>query len=118
MKQYLISVYHAEGYAPSPEDMEKIFRDVGALNEEMMAAGALVTAGGMQPTSTARVARLRDDGQVETTDGPFIQASEPFGGFWLIKAPDDDAALEWCRKATRANRVANEVRPLQEEAQG
>jgi hypothetical protein len=116
MKQYLISVYHAEGFAPSPEEMEKIFRDVGALNDEMVAAGAFVTAGGLQPTGTARVARLRDDGQVETTDGPFIQAPEPIGGFWLIKAPDDETALEWCRKATRANRVPNEVRALQEEA--
>jgi hypothetical protein len=114
MKQFLISVYHSEGFAP-PEEMQEIFRDVSALNDEMMAAGALLTAGGLQHTSTAKVARLRDDGQVETTDGPFIQAPEPLGGFWLIKAPDFEAALEWCRKATRANKVPNEVRPLQEE---
>ena len=51
-----------------------------------------------------------------TTDGPFAEGKEHIGGFWVIRAPDLDSALEWGRKATRACAVPIEVRPLQEEA--
>jgi hypothetical protein len=117
MKQYLLSVYPEGGDAPSPEVMEKIFHDVGALNTEIQAAGVWVFAGGLHPASTATVVRLKDD-EVLITDGPFAEGKEHIGGFWVIKVPDLDAALEWGRKATRACRVPVEVRPFQEEAEG
>jgi hypothetical protein len=50
------------------------------------------------------------------TDGPFVEGKEHIGGFWVIKTPDLDAALEWGRKAARACAVPVEVRPFQEEA--
>jgi hypothetical protein len=117
MKQYLLSVYHAEDFRPSPETMQKIFADVAAFNEELVAAGAWVFAGGLQPADTATVLRLQGD-DVVTTPGPFNHDKEPIGGCWIIKAPDEDTALEWGRKATRANTVPCEVRPFQEETEG
>lgn len=118
MKQYLVSIYHPEGaeYAPPPAEIEQIMRSVDALNEELRSAGAWVFAGGLHPSSTATVLRLEGD-EVLTTDGPFTEGKEHVGGFWVIKAADLDAALEWGRKAARATRVAVEVRPFQEEAQ-
>jgi hypothetical protein len=118
MKQYLLSVYHPEGEedAPTPEVMDQVGRDVNALNEELMAAGVWVFAGGLYPSSTATVVRLKD-GDVLTTDGPFTEGKEHIGGFWVIKAPDLDSALEWGRKATRACTVPIEVRPFQDEAE-
>jgi hypothetical protein len=117
MKQYMLSVYHAEGpdYAPAPEQIEQIMRDVDALNEELRSSGAWVFAGGLHPSSTATVVR-GDGDEVLTTDGPFVEGKEHIGGFWVIKAGDLDAALEWGRKATRACQTPIEVRPLQEEA--
>ncbi len=115
MKQYLVSVYHPEGEALAPEAQEKVMRDVDVLNEEIQAAGAWVFAGGLHPSSTATVVRLKD-GDVLTTDGPFAEGKEHIGGFWVIKAPDLDSALDWGRKATRACRVPIEVRPFHDEA--
>ena len=115
MKQYLLSVYHPEDHMPAPEDAEKIMRDVDAVNAELQAAGAWVFAGGLYPSSTATVLRVEGD-DVLVTDGPFVEGKEHIGGFWVIMAPDLDAALEWGRKATRACTVPIEVRPLQEEA--
>lgn len=109
MKQYLLSVHHAEDFRPSPEAMQKIFTDVGAFNEELVAAGVWIFAGGLQPTSTATTLRLQGD-EVVTTPGPIEQSKEPIGGCWIIKAPDLDTALEWGRKATRANTVPCELR--------
>ena len=115
MKQYLLSVYHPEDGSPDPEVAEKIQADVLALNTELQQAGAWVFAGGLFPSSTATVVRL-EGGDVLVTDGPFVEGKEHIGGFWVIKAPDLDAALEWGRKATRACAVPIEVRPLHEEA--
>ena len=114
MKQYLLSVYHPEDYVPEPEVMDKIRADVDTLNGELQAAGAWVFAGGLHPSSTATVVRA-EGGDVLITDGPFAEGKEHVGGFWVIKVPDLDAALDWGRKATRACTVPVEVRPLQEE---
>jgi hypothetical protein len=116
MKQYLLSVYHPEGSIPEPEVMEKINADVLALNAEIQQAGAWVFAGGLFPSSTATVVRV-EGGDVLVTDGPFVEGKEHVGGFWVIKTPDLDSALEWGRKATRACTVPIEVRPFREEAQ-
>ena len=116
MKQYLLSVYHPEApeYAPSPEAVDQIGRDVDALNEEIRAAGAWVFAGGLHPSSTATVVRTQG-GKVITTDGPFSETKEQLGGFWVIRAPDLDSALEWAAKGSTACRNPVEVRPFQDE---
>jgi hypothetical protein len=116
MKQYLLSVYQPEGGSPAPEFLEKVMRDVDALNQEIKAAGAWVFAGGLYDSSTATVVRLQD-GDVLVTDGPFVEGKEHIGGFWVIQAPDLDAALEWARKAAWACAVPIEVRPFQEEGE-
>jgi hypothetical protein len=115
MKQYLLSVYHREDSIPEPEVAAKIMADVDALNTELQQAGAWVFAGGLHPSSTATVVRVEGD-DILITDGPFAEGKEHIGGFWVIRAPDLDSALEWGRKATRACAVPIEVRPLQEEA--
>jgi hypothetical protein len=116
MKQYLLSVYHLEDGIFEPEVMEKIAADVAALNTELQQAGAWVFAGGLYPSSTATVVRV-EGGDVLITDGPFVEGKEHVGGFWVIRAPDLDSALEWGRKAARACAVPVEVRPFREEAQ-
>jgi hypothetical protein len=115
MKQYLLSVYHPEDSIPEPEVAAKIMADVDALNTELQQAGAWVFGGGLFPSSTATVVRVEGD-DILITDGPFAEGKEHIGGFWVIRAPDLDSALEWGRKATRACTVPIEVRPLQEEA--
>jgi hypothetical protein len=115
MKQYLLSVYHPEDSVPEPEVAAQIMADVDALNTELQQAGAWVFAGGLYPSSTATVVRVEGD-DILITDGPFAEGKEHIGGFWVIRAPDLDSALQWGRKATRACAVPIEVRPLQEEA--
>ena len=115
MKQYLLSVYHPEDSIPEPEVAAKIMADVDALNTELQQTGAWVFAGGLYPSSTATVVRVEGE-DILITDGPFAEGKEHLGGFWVIRAPDLDSALEWGRKATRACAVPIEVRPLQEEA--
>ena len=117
MKQYLLSVHSVEGSPPPPPGtIKKAFEDVAAFNTELQSAGAWVFAGGLHPPSTATVVRVQD-GDTLITDGPFAEGKEHIGGFWVIKAGDLDAALEWAAKATQACAAPVEVRPLQEETE-
>jgi len=118
VKQYMLAVHTVEGEpVPSPETMQQSYRDVEAVNAQLIDAGAWVFAGGLHPASTATVVRVRD-GDVLTTDGPFAETKEQLGGFWVIKVADLDAALEWSAKAAAACRAPVEVRPFQEEPEG
>lgn len=114
MKLYLLSVYQPDGEPPPPEILDPIMRRVHELQEELKAAGAWVFSGGLHPPSTATVVRMQN-GDVVTTDGPYVEGKEHIGGFTVIKAPDLDAALEWGRKAARAITLPIEVRPFQSE---
>ena len=115
MTQYMLSVFDVEGTATLPaEEIEKIYADVDVVNAELMAAGAWVFGGGLHPADTATVVSAQS-GETLVTDGPFAETKEQIGGFWIIQAPDLDAALEWARKATVACRGPIEVRPFQDE---
>jgi hypothetical protein len=58
-------------------------REIDALNDEMTAAGVRVFVGGLQPESSARSLRLQPCGKVRITDGPYAEAKEHIGGFWV-----------------------------------
>ena len=118
MTQYLMSVAMIDGAPPrAPEVMQRAFRQVDRLNAEMQSAGAWVFGGGLMPASSATVVRADGD-EVLVTDGPFTESKEHIGGFWVIEAPDLDAALAWATKATRACEEPVEVRPFQENPEG
>ena len=70
MKQYMLSVYMTEDFAPTEAEMQQMFKDVDAFNAELQAQGAWVFAGGLHPADTATVVRA-ERGDVLTTDGPF-----------------------------------------------
>ena len=115
MTQYMLSVHHSpEAPPPTPDRMQQAFRQVDAFNAELQAAGAWVFGGGLHPPSTATVVRAQS-GQVVTTDGPFAETKEQLGGFWVIKAADLDAALDWAAKGSAACMGPVEVRPFQSE---
>jgi hypothetical protein len=109
MPEYLVAVQHSENYDPSLEG-EAMIRDISALNEEMDAAGARFFAGGLESTSHAKSLRKQPDGNVSITDGPYLEAKEHIGGFWILQCADMDEALAWGRKAVVACRAAVEVR--------
>jgi hypothetical protein len=117
MNVYLLSV-HGDDTAELPDDfdIEQVYADVDKVNQEMMKQGVWVFGGGLHPADTATVVRS-DEGEIVTTDGPYLESKEHIGGFWIIKAPDLDAALDWAKKATVACRGPVEVRPFQEDTQ-
>ena len=113
MTQYLLSVHGThDSPPPEPEAMAGMFAAVEAFNEKLRGAGAWVFAGGLEPPETATVVRIEGDAPV-LTDGPFAESKEHIGGFWIIEAPDLDAALAWADQGARACQNPVEVRPFQ-----
>ena len=104
MRQYLLSVYQPDGEPPAEVDLERIGRELGALNEEIKAAG-------LHPAATATVVRVRG-GETLMTDGPYLEGKEHVGGFTIVAAPDLDAALRWAGRIAEITTLPVEVRPF------
>lgn len=82
-----------------------------AYNQVLTEAGVMGGGAGLQPPATATTLRLRD-GKRHVQDGPFADTKEQLGGFYLIDAPDLDAALSWAAKCPGASAGGVEVRPV------
>jgi hypothetical protein len=115
MTQYMLSVHGADDQEmPEDFDIQAVYAAVDAVNDEIKAAGAWVFGGGLHPAGTATVV-ASNDGEIVMTDGPYVDAKEHIGGFWIIQVADLDAALAWAAKATVACQGPIEVRPFQDD---
>ena len=108
MPQYLVSGYLPDNYDPSVET-EATIEAIHAVNREMIAAGVRKFACGLGP---ARTLRTQPNGEVLLTDGPYLEAKEHVGGFWILETADLDEAMAWTRKGAKACRSAIEVREI------
>jgi hypothetical protein len=109
MPQFLVAIHHPDNYRASSEDAAML-RDIHLLNAEMQAARVRVFAGGLEPSAKAKSLRAQSNGETLITDGPYLEAKEHVGGFWLLECADLDEALGWGRKAVVACRAPVEVR--------
>jgi hypothetical protein len=118
MTQYLLSVHMVDGDETRTEEAtQKAYADVNVFNAKLQQQGAWVFGGGLHPPTAATVVDGRM-GEVLVTDGPFAEAKEQLGGFWVITAPDLDAALKWAAEGSAACGNPVEVRPFQDEPEG
>src|ERR671924_541495 len=89
MPQFLVAGYLPDDFDPSQAD-EGMGREIHALNKEMIAAGVRKFACGL---GAAKSLRPQTDGGVLITDGPYLEAKEHIGGFWLFGCGDLGEAL-------------------------
>jgi hypothetical protein len=99
---------HSEaGELPSKE----ILTEMGKFNEELVKAGVMLAAEGLQPTSKG--ARVKFQGGKKTvTDGPFAEAKELVAGFWLWQCKNLDEAIEWLKRAPFGGGTEVEIRQI------
>jgi len=95
------------GVMPDPD----VFAKMGAYNEELIKAGILLAAEGLQPTSKGL--RMRFSGSERAiTDGPFAETKELLAGFWLWQVKSFDEAVEWLKRAPFDGGTEIELRPV------
>src|ERR1700677_4854607 len=84
-------------------------------NESLQKAGDLLALDGLQPPSMG--ARLSfPGGKAKVTDGPFAEAKEVLGGYWMIQVKSKEEAIEWARRCPGSDNEMIEVRQVQEMA--
>jgi len=104
-----------EGGSLPPEEMEKMFAEMGKFNEELVNAGIMKAGEGLHPSSMGK--RILFDGARRTVvDGPFAEAKELIAGYWLWEVKDMDEAVEWAKRCPNPTGVQGqlEIRPIQE----
>ena len=84
----------------------------GAFSGRLREAGAMVTGEGLEPPESARTVRWNSDGAPSVTDGPFAEAKEAVGGFYVIEAAGIDEAVRWARQVPRSPGLAVEILPV------
>jgi len=99
----------APGTMPDPERMAAMMR----YNESLQKAGVLLALDGLHPPSTgARVSF--PGGKAKVVDGPFAEAKEVVGGYWMIQVKSREEAIEWARRCPGSENEMIEVRQVQE----
>ena len=111
MAQYLILIYGDEqafedGGQPLFDKVMQGHNDFSAANSAAIKGGEALT-----PVATATSIRQSDDGPATVTDGPFVESKEALGGYYVVEAPDLDAAIE-IAKQVPAPFGGVEVRPV------
>ena len=101
----------APGTLPDPKLVEKMAK----YNESLAKAGVLLTLDGLHPPSAgARVSFA--GGKATVKDGPFAEAKEVLGGYWMIQVRSREEAIEWAKRAPMPDGDVIEVRQVQEMA--
>jgi hypothetical protein len=107
-----------KGYESARPDMAPDAAAVARMmkyNEDLAKAGVLLSLDGLKPPSAgARVSF--SGGKPKVTDGPFAEAKECVGGYWMIQVKSKEEAIEWAKRAPMGDNEIIEVRQVQEMA--
>jgi hypothetical protein len=87
---------------------QQLLTDMTRYNEELVKAGVLLAAEGLQPSSKG--ARVRFSGSKRTVvDGPFAETKELIAGFWLIQVKSKEEAIEWVKRCPNPMEGESEI---------
>ena len=111
--KYMLLIYGNEsGFkTASPQDMKNMMAAYMAYTDALRKAGAFVAGDELAPSTTASTVRLAA-GKSKVLDGPYAEAKEQLGGYYIIDVPDLDAATKWAARCPGASHGVVEVRPL------
>jgi len=99
----------APGTLPDAKAVEAMMK----YNEALQKAGVLLTLDGLHPPSMgARVAF--PGGKPKVTDGPFAEAKEVIGGYWMIEVKSREESIEWAKRWPASENEVIEIRQVQE----
>lgn len=92
------------------------YEEYQAFTDEIRKSGHLVSCNRLLPPDAATTVRVRD-GAILTTDGPFVETKEQFGGYYVIEARDMNAAIQVAARIPGARFGCVEVRPVADDPQ-
>jgi hypothetical protein len=96
------------GTVPDLKSME----EMGKYNEQLGKAGVLLALDGLTPPATMSARVTFKAGKSKVTDGPFAEAKEVVGGYWIIQVKSREEALEWASRIPGKDNEMVEVRRM------
>jgi hypothetical protein len=108
--QYLLIIYSDEAFRETAA-MQEISAAHMRLGAELQEKGAMVGGNRLKPSDTATTVRTVG-GTQSLHDGPYAETREQLAGYYLVEAPDLDAAIGWAKKIPGGPNYAVEVRPI------
>jgi hypothetical protein len=109
---FMLPGISAEEYAEGPS--AEAVAAMNRFNQEILDAGVLLAADGLHPPERGRRVSVDAGGRKVVTDGPFAEAKEVVGGYWIIQAKDLDEATAWAQKVPLGPGPQVEVREIWE----
>lgn len=111
--KYLLLIYGQEAAMMSApkEAVTQMMAAYGAYSEAMKKAGVLVGGERLRPSGDATTVR-GSNGKTQVLNGPYAETKEQLGGYYIVDAPDLDAALSWAKRCPGAQHGSIEVRPV------
>ena len=88
-------------FADADVDFDQIMDAMGRYNDEMITAGVLIAAEGLDDAAEGVVVDYSAQPPV-VTDGPYGETKELFGGFWILDVASKEEAVEWAKRAPMA----------------
>jgi hypothetical protein len=111
--RYMLLLYVNGRPEPGSPEAEAMFGEIAAFHRECDEHGVLVASDPLGEPDTATTVRVRD-GKTLNTDGPFAEAREWLGGYFMLDCRDRDEALELAARCPTARTGAVELRPVLE----
>lgn len=91
---------------------EQEFARMGEYNEQLVKAGIMLAADGLQPTSRGARLRFEEGGRKTVIDGPFTESKELIAGFWIWQVKSREEAIEWAKRAPFPAGTQLEIRQI------
>ena len=87
---------------------QKLLAEMGKFNEELVKAGVMLAADGLQPSSKGKRVRFAGEKRI-VIDGPFTETKELIAGFWLWQVRSMEEAVEWVKRCPNPHGGESEI---------
>src|ERR1700753_646226 len=112
--RYMLLMQYDHTAVPAGPPPTEVFEAMGRYNTALVDAGVLLAAEGLTPPSEGVRLTFDDPDDPIVTDGPYTEAKELVGGFWILDVSSKDEALQWARRAPLGGGVTLWVRRVSE----
>ena len=112
--RFMVLVYpgNKKGYEAGQMPDQQLLENMGKFNEELVEAGVMLSGEGLHPSSKGARVHFSGKGKKSVTSGPFAEARELIGGFWIWQVKSKEEAVEWAKRAPMEDGATLELRQV------
>lgn len=112
--RYMLLMQYDHSTMPAGPPPPEVFESMARYNTALVDAGVLLAGEGLTPPSEGTLLTFDDPEEPTVTDGPYAEAKELVGGFWILEVASKEEALQWARRAPLGGGVNLWVRRVAE----